>query len=58
MTQDERAHPEPSEGDEPQPASDEELQELAGDDGPDVSELDDEPDYNPDDEGLKDLKGG
>lgn len=27
-------------------------------DGPDVSELDDEPDYNPDEQGLKDLKGG
>jgi hypothetical protein len=32
--------------------------EAQQDDGPDVSELDNEPDYNPDDEGLKDLKGG
>ena len=31
--------------------------EAAQDDGPDVSELDNEPDYNPDNE-LKDLKGG
>ena len=35
-------------------------QEAEGqqDDGPDVSELDNEPDYNPEEEGLKDLKGG
>ena len=32
--------------------------ESQQDEGPDVSELDQEPDYNPDDEGLKDLKGG
>jgi hypothetical protein len=46
MTQDERAHPEP-EGDEPRPASDEELQDLAEDEGPDASELDDEPRLQP-----------
>ncbi len=59
MTQEYREHPEPTgEGEDAQPASDEDLQDLADDGGPDVSELDDEPDYNPDDEGLKDLKGG
>ena len=26
--------------------------------GPDTSELDEDPAYNPDDEGLKDIKGG
>jgi hypothetical protein len=36
-------------------------EETSQDGGPDVSELDKEPDYNPDvadEEGLKDLKGG
>ena len=43
--------------DEPEQLDDEQLQEL-DDDGPDVTELDDEPDYNPDDPGLKGIKGG
>jgi len=42
---------EPEQGNEPEP-------QEAGDDGPDVTELDNEPDYNPDDEGLKGIKGG
>lgn len=44
---------------EPEGLGDEELASLAeeGDDGPDVSELDEDPAYNPDNE-LKDLKGG
>ena len=62
MMQEYREHPDPAgegAGDEPEELSDEQLQDLADDDdeGPDVSELDDEPDYDPDD-GLKDLKGG
>ena len=35
------------------------AQEAEADaEGPDASELDQEPDYNPDDPGLKGLKGG
>lgn len=44
-------------GDEPEQLDDEQLLEL-DDDGPDVTELDDDPAYNPDEPGLKDLKGG
>ena len=62
MTQD---HPEPLDpagegaGDDPELVSDDELEDLEDDDGgPDASELDDEPDYNPDDPGLKGIKGG
>ena len=54
MTQEYRDHPDPSGEDPAEP----DAPERAEDDGPDVSELDREPDYNPDDEGLKDLKGG
>ena len=61
MSQEYREHPDPAgegAGDEPEQLSDEDLQDLDDDDGgPDASELDDEPDYEPDD-GLKDLKGG
>ncbi len=32
--------------------------EVVEDDGPAVEELDDDPAYNPQDEELKDLKGG
>jgi hypothetical protein len=53
MSQDEREHPDPTGED---PAGGDDVEQL-DDDGPDVSELDDEPDYNPDGE-LKDLKGG
>jgi hypothetical protein len=35
----------------------EEIEREAGN-GPDTSELDQDPAYNPDDEELKDLKGG
>ena len=35
----------------------EEIEREAGN-GPDVSELDEDPAYNPDDENLKDAKGG
>lgn len=38
-----------------QPGEDEPREE---DDGPDVADLDSDPAYNPDDEELKDLKGG
>lgn len=34
------------------------LDEAGEDDGPEVDELDQDPAYEPDDEGLKDLKGG
>ena len=33
-------------------------QDVATDDGPDVSELESDPAYNPQEEHLKDLKGG
>ena len=37
----------------------EEVEEASGEqDGPDAAELDQDPAYNPDDENLKDLKGG
>ena len=62
MSQEYREHPDPAgegAGDEPEELSDEQLQELGdeGDEGPDVSELDDDPAYNA--EGpAGDLKGG
>ena len=37
---------------------DPDTDELVEDEGPDTTELDDDPAYNPDDEALKDLKGG
>jgi hypothetical protein len=50
---------EENEQQEPEQLGDEELQDLADEDeGPDASELDQEPDYNPDDEGLRGVKGG
>jgi len=36
----------------------EEIERETPDDGPDAAELDQDPAYNPDDEELKDLKGG
>ena len=54
---DETPNLEGGEGEEPEALTDEQLAELE-DDGPDASELDDEPDYNPDDPGLKGIKGG
>ncbi len=62
MTEEYREHPDPTGedpagGDDVEQLDDEELQALGDDEGPDVSELDDEPDYNPEG-GLGDLKGG
>jgi hypothetical protein len=44
-------------------ADDDEQRDLADaeereDDGPDVAELSEDPAYEPDEEGLKDIKGG
>ena len=36
----------------------EEVEEATQPDEPDVSELDEDPAYDPDDPGLKDIKGG
>ena len=35
-----------------------EVEEAEGSDVPDAAELDQDPDDDPDDEGLKDIKGG
>ena len=45
------------EREEPQQPDADELEEQGGD-GPDASELDQEPDYNPGEGGVGDLKGG
>ena len=37
---------------------DEEMPGREEDEGPDVAEVDDDPAYEPDDPGLKDVKGG
>ncbi|GAC1315867.1 MAG: hypothetical protein NVSMB25_00530 [Thermoleophilaceae bacterium] len=37
---------------------DSEHDELEGDEEPEVEDLDDDPAYNPEDEGLKGIKGG
>jgi hypothetical protein len=39
-------------------AQDQHDEDVVTDDGPDVAELDSDPAYNPQDEDLKDLKGG
>ena len=51
----------PEEQEEREPEAAEEAGEGGGADeesGPDVSELNEDPAYNPEDENLKDLKGG
>lgn len=56
MTETERPHPTPDDV----PSTDDLDPERHSeeDEGPDVDELDEDPAYNPDDPGLKGLKGG
>lgn len=39
-------------------SNEERERETVEEEGPDVAELDEEPDYDPDDEELKEIKGG